>query len=384
MKKAVIVSYYRWWEKRQKYFAKWLIENGYSVDYVIADFDHISKSYSDGQDNPDYCVKIHVPAYTKNISINRVYSNLVFCKKLSSYLEDKMPQVIVCLIPSNFLGECMFRYRSRYKDAKIIIDILDLWPESLPIKESTKRLLNFPFTIWKKMRIKAFQSATYVIFECGLFKKMMEYELRGKASSVLYLQKSEREYVPEKTIVDSINFAYIGSINNIIDIETITKIISRVGENRKVKLEIIGCGSNEQEFVHLAQSRNIETIFHGAIFDDKEKKAIFSRCHFGINIMKRNVAVGLTTKSMEYLESGLPLLNSIPADTSELIVKYGAGINIYDEQNIVDSLSKLTQAEYNRLQLGAIQLYDNEFSTKIFEKKLNNILKEIIGGNNND
>ena len=87
---------------------------------------------------------------------------------------------------------------------------------------------------------------------------------------------------------------------------------------------------------------------------------------------------------MEYLESGLPLLNSIPADTSELIVKYGAGINIYDEQNIVDSLSKLTQAEYNRLQLGAIQLYDNEFSTKIFEKKLNNILKEIIGGNNND
>ena len=125
-------------------------------------------------------------------------------------------------------------------------------------------------------------------------------------------------------------------------------------------------------------------IFHGAIFDDKEKKAIFSRCHFGINIMKRNVAVGLTTKSMEYLESGLPLLNSIPADTSELIVKYGAGINIYDEQNIVDSLSKLTQAEYNRLQLGAIQLYDNEFSTKIFEKKLNNILNEIIGGNNND
>lgn len=384
MKKAVIISYYRWWEKRQKFFAKWLIENGYSVDYVIADYDHISKSYSDGQENPDYCVKIHVPAYSKNISIERVYSNLVFCKKISSYLEDKLPEIIVCLIPSNFLGECMYRYHNRHKDTKIIIDVLDLWPESLPVNESIKKVLIFPFIIWKKMRKKAFKAASHVIFECSLFKRIVECELDGKKSSILYLQKSERGCVPKKKIGDSLNFVYIGSINNIIDIETITEIISRVGRKRKVKLEIIGCGSSEQEFVSLAKVRNIDTIFHGAIFDDKKKKEILNRCHFGINIMKKNVAVGLTTKSIEYLESGLPLLNSIPADTSDLIIKYGAGVNIFDEQNLVDYFSMLTQQEYDRLQMGAVHLYDNEFSTHIFEKKLSNILKEIAGGLDND
>lgn len=100
--------------------------------------------------------------------------------------------------------------------------------------------------------------------------------------------------------------------------------------------------------------------------------------------MKKNVAVGLTTKSIEYLESGLPLLNSIPADTSDLIIKYGAGVNIFDEQNLVDYFSMLTQQEYDRLQMGAVHLYDNEFSTHIFEKKLSNILKEIAGGLDND
>ena len=44
--------------------------------------------------------------------------------------------------------------------------------------------------------------------------------------------------------------------------------------------------------------------------------------------MKNSVFVGLTMKSMDYFEGGLPIINNIHGDTWDMIDENGIGVNI--------------------------------------------------------
>lgn len=379
-KDAVIISYYRWWDNRQSFFAEWLENKGYSLKYLSADYDHIQKDYCDIEQIPDYTKKIHVPSYNTNISLSRIYSNYVFEKQVTKYLLRDKPQVVICLIPSNLLGLALYKYKRNNPNAIIIVDVLDLWPESLPIDSRIKKVLTLPFSVWKNYRAKALKSASLILLECDYYRSIIGSYLDKSYVKTLYLQKSNGYTYPIKNLDDSICFVYIGSINSLIDIDRIVKILSRVNKYRRVIVKIIGCGSGEELFVESLEKNGIETIFYGAVFNNEEKHAIYETCHFGLNIMKPTVAVGLTTKSMDYLESGIPLLNSIPHDTSILINKYKAGfdLTVDDDDNVIKSLINLDNSDYQSMVKGASELFNNEFTTSVFKERLNNYLNSVI------
>lgn len=73
-------------------------------------------------------------------------------------------------------------------------------------------------------------------------------------------------------------------------------------------------------------------VDYDAIYDDDRKREILHDRHFGLNIYKEDVKIGLTMKSVDYIQFGLPLLNSISGDTKALIRRYdGFGINVHKE-----------------------------------------------------
>ncbi|EME3517105.1 glycosyltransferase [Enterococcus faecium] len=378
-KRAVIISFYRWWYSRQVYFANWLNSNGYDVDYYTADFDHISKEYNMGEKLPDIGHYIHVPAYKKNISINRIISNMVFAKKILNKLKKNKPDVVICLIPSNFLGVAIKSYRKINPKATIIIDVLDMWPESLPITKQ-RVILKPIMSVWKKMRTRALLSSDGIIYECNLFKNEIEESINLKNSDVLYLQKGKRKYNVERKLLNEINFAYVGSINSIIDIDRMIDLLDKVNRKKNINLVIIGCGDHEQYFISLAKEKKINVKFYGPIFDDDLKHQILSRCHFGLNVMKNTLKIGLTTKSMDYLCEGLPLINSVGSDTMELVKYYNAGLNLNElgDDNCIEKLCNMNNYEYENLMDGAKKMFDNNFSAEIYEKNVDNILKKII------
>ncbi|WMB30110.1 hypothetical protein N1495_04710 [Streptococcus didelphis] len=107
----------------------------------------------------------------------------------------------------------------------------------------------------------------------------------------------------------------------------------------------------EDYFISLLNQNKIKHRFWGSVFENEKKLLILSQSHFGLNIMKENVAVGLTTKSVEYLESNLPLINTIPFDTEDLIEEYNAGYNIKQISNndFINSIINLSSNDYNIL-----------------------------------
>ena len=54
--------------------------------------------------------------------------------------------------------------------------------------------------------------------------------------------------------------------------------------------------------------------------------------------MKKSVCVGLTMKSIDYFEFGLPIINNIKGDTWNAVEEYGIGIN-YRRRDLLITVS---------------------------------------------
>ena len=97
--------------------------------------------------------------------------------------------------------------------------------------------------------------------------------------------------------------------------------------------------------------------------------------------MKTSVLVGLTTKSIDYVSAGLPLLNNIKGDTYDLVKRYGIGFNLEDKlsDRDVESIAFATDIDYNRMRQNAVKVFNENFYCVSVENKINSVMMEIFG-----
>lgn len=322
--RVVIVCSFDTYEARVDMIYEYFKDRGDDVSVIVSDFCHVHKDYRKIE-KKDY-IPVHAKEYRKNLSIARMKSHHYFAKEAFDKVKDLKPELLYVLFPANSLVKQAALYKRTNKDTKLIFDVIDLWPETMTIGKLKKV---FPFTSWRNLRDKYIDEADYVITECNLFRDKLKDAVSEKKIETLYFSanKLSDEIVMDKDLPsDSISLCYLGSINNIIDIDFIVTIINAMKE--KVKLHIIGDGEKKEEFLNKLKKTNAEVIYHGKIYDDEKKAQILAKCHYGLNIMKPTVCVGLTMKSVDYFRFGLPIINNIYGDTWDIVENRGVGINV--------------------------------------------------------
>ena len=368
MKKALLVSCFNWYKARLEPVRNLLNSKGYEVTVLTSDFSHIKKKAI--EERYSECTYIHVPPYKKNLSLGRIKSHLCFGKQVAKFIEKEKPDLIYLLLPPNNTAKYCARYKRKNPETKLIIDIIDLWPESMPLGALKRTPLAW---FWKKWRDDAIKVADHVFTECDLYQDELAGALNPSKTSTLHLFKEQTE--EEKQLVqniinrkeqdDTVRFAYLGSMNNIIDIEGICKVLREcISLGKKCELHAIGDGESRGRFEKAVRGIGCKTLFYGKIFDEIEKIKILSPCDYAFNMMKGNISVGLTIKSIDYLAYGLPLINNIKGDTWSMVEKYHAGLNVC-EKNIINE-------QFIHRQI--VSLFENEFSKKIFECKLEDFI----------
>jgi hypothetical protein len=93
--------------------------------------------------------------------------------------------------------------------------------------------------------------------------------------------------------------------------------------------------------------------------------------------MKDTVNVGLTMKSIDYLQHGLPLINNIPEDTYILISKYNIGINAIDLLDFAKQIETIKCLEIIEMKNNSIKTFKELFSEKSFNSKMKNVMKKL-------
>lgn len=341
-RKAVLISCFDWYEKRLQPI-KELLDKEYDVTILISDFDHISKCKMEVKNTE--CTYISVPVYKKNISVQRMYSHTVFGKQVNKYLEKLKPDLVYLLLPPNNTAKYCLNYKRRNKDTKYVIDLIDLWPESMPLGKLKNTFL---FKKWAQLRNDTIAEADFIFTECDLYQQKLKNIIReNDRVQSLYLFKEQNEsqqnivkeklhkkkcelQLAKKETQKKISLGYVGSINHIIDIKSICQLIRALNEKGYlVQFNIIGDGESRQQFIEQLEIVGAKINYYGKVFDEIKKIEILSSCDYGINMMKDEVTVGLSIKSIDYFSMGLPLINSIKGDTWNLVKEKKIGIN-YD------------------------------------------------------
>lgn len=359
--KAMYISYYNWFDTRMKKSGDLLERKGYEVSYYLSKFNHVTKQADKNILNNNVYL-LNVPKYYKNVSIRRIFS-----KKIKRILKKEKPDIVYCILPPNSLAKSLIGHKHNYK---VIFDIIDLWPESMPNKRYDRTIL---FRKWKQLRDDYISKADYIITECALFEEKLNKGINRSKIQTIHLSREKSTFSENHCLdMDRIHLCYLGSINNIIDFDEIVRVIEGLKRYKPVVLHIIGKGEKSDEFIQHAERAGASVFFYGVIYDISEKQKIFQQCHYGLNIYKESTCIGVTIKSIDYFENGLPIINSIGADTENIVSTFKCGYNVKDID--FEEAANVYDIEIRKR---SREVFEHFFIDEIFLTKMNTIFSNM-------
>lgn len=402
-----IVTHSSTYDCRAEAAGEYFIKKGNAVQYIFSDFDHLRRArrgISGTVGNTDSGSAVYLPMrpYQKNLSARRLLSIRRFAGDVEAYLNGKLETLqksrgtawvaenvlVWFLIPANSFVRAASVLKKRY-GVRVILDLIDLWPESIPRPELQKLP---PMRVWASLRDRYLDCADWIFTECSLYQKILD--LPEKKTTVLPWFKDEPE-AREKTESSAtgsasvgrqdkqpLQIVYLGAVNHIIDIELITEFLRRVKEflgreNRELLLHLIGEGEHKQDFLRSLAEGEIPFRDYGAVYEEEQKKSILQPCSFGLNFMKSSVRVGLTMKSIDYLSFGIPILNTIPDDTWELVDREKIGVNV-DRDHLETAVQAVAEIsgdpeEWQAMHVRARETFEKNFTRQAFWQVLDRV-----------
>ena len=361
-----IVCCFDTYEHRVELLRKVFRESGHTVSVVMSQFRHFHKTFRETAPEGYYLVP--VKPYYKNMSVARLDSHRRFAASALMQVRELKPDLLWVLAPPNSLVKEAARYKRECPDVKLVLDIIDMWPETMPISRFKSVP---PFSFWKALRDKYVDEADVIVTECALYQEILRKRCDARKLKTLYLAREAAPFhgdwnPPENRIA----LCYLGSINSLIDIPRIGEIIR--GIDAPVELHIIGDGERRDELLETARASGAEVFFHGKVYDPEEKQKIFDRCHAGLNVMKDSVYVGLTMKSIDYFEASLPIINTIKGDTWSFVGQSQIGINYAGDTMLSAEMLRSIQASRAQVR----EFFEGHFTETIFANCAKKILIE--------
>lgn len=361
-KTAYFISSTNHYNVRTEKFVNDYVKKGYDVIYVTSDFDHMTKKR--------YCFneyknskQLHVISYKKNLSISRILSHLMFSYKTFYMLLACKPELVYVEVPNNSLVKSSAKYK-KINNAEIIVDVFDMWPESMPVK-TKNMIVNWGFDIWRNFRNKNLKFADQIWIECDYYRELLSAQKINLPMETKYLTLENAETsIETKVSEDEIDLCYLGSINNIIDISLIEKIVSELAKNKRTRIHIIGDGERKDEFLEILKQNSIEIIDHGKVYEIDKLQEIFNQCWFGVNVLREGLAIGITMKSISYFRGGLPIINTVQGDTSRFVEECNIGINVdrHDVKSCVSRILNITKDDLACMKNNTRNLFEQKFA----------------------
>ena len=231
--------------------------------------------------------------------------------------------------------------------SKIVIDIIDFWPESFPIRNKIfKNIFNISGGFYLKLlRYVGFKNANLILTQSKVFLNTNLSSYQNK-TRLIGLVKNHSFEIDIANTSKTMTFCYIGNIGNIYDFESLIKILIHISRTQIVKLDLIGIGENLHYIIDLLNENNINYEYHGAIYDELEKSKIISTAWFGYNGYKDSTNVSISYKFVDYVSYYIPVINSANGDTWNVVEFDKLGIN-FNSNNIENLLSKLNSINYS-------------------------------------
>ena len=386
-KKIILVSLF-YYEKsdniRISSIYRLLKEENTEVELITTDFNHRKKRKHDPAQHPADITFLPVPEYQKNVGFRRLYSHLVFAIRLRKYLMRLTyhPSKVYCLVPAVTAGWACAGYCKKNR-IPLVVDVIDLWPESFIILSAHKKLLRLLTFPWTKIAEKVYQSADFLFAGSEKYAQhAQKFNKKTKAIPV-YLGTDVEQF---QSLVSAgrlkVNkppgekwICFGGMLGNSYDIELILKSFRKLTEQRKynVKLIFIGDGQEAGKILRFKSQYNLNIEVTGFL-DYADYMKYLSHADVALNSFKKGTEVAYSYKFNDYITAGIPVLNNVKGEMASMITRYNIGRNF---DHTVESLYlRLAEMFSHPGLLSEMQKNATFVATTVLDKKI--VYREML------
>lgn len=395
MKLLIISNYWHFKDEksssRYNTIAEMALERGIATEVITSSFYHTRKEQRDRMPNSEYkTVLIKEPSYKKNISIKRIISHKTFANGVIKYLKElkEKPDVIYLFVPPTGLAKKVVKFANAH-NIKVIIDVLDLWPEAFEM------VLPTPFSkllLPMKRDVEfAYKNADRIVaVSKGYANRAVSINKKTSDGMAVYIGTDlsvfdkNAENAPELDgKLRPITMVYIGMLGKSYDLIAVMQAMKELIESGYdiVEFLVMGNGPMQQQFAEYAKDNNLPVRFTGRLsYEDMVKKLV--KCDFGVNVLQGKAAQSIINKHADYLSAGIPIINiQKDKEFSDLLIENNAGIvcPIGDIESLKNAIKTLSENDSVRSAMGKNSrlLAEKYFNRNVTYKRIIDLIEEL-------
>ena len=277
--------------------------------------------------------------------------------------------------PNIFIPWAAF-FQKRKRSVKRILEVRDLWPDS--VKDVEKLNINLFFPILKLMEKLLYKASDKIVINNEGFRKYIKEMVRNK--EILYLPNAfTEEEVAFEELGKNFRVIYTGNIGFAQSYEKLQELATRL-EAEKIDFKIIGYGMN----AHLFKSYIDFNDFKYVTFEEEKTR---EECL--VDIRQSNIQLSILKDSEVFLNvlpgkvidgiaSGVPIVTNLGGFTGELVNgnKVGYAKEGATTDELVSAILKIKEDRALELTLrkNSRKLLETDFLWEINVNKLENFL----------
>ncbi len=384
-----------WRTYRTTLIANAFVANGHQVVSWVSNIQHRSKekraeTWKDIQVNPNYLIKI-VPStgYSGHISLARIKYERTYAKNLcAKALEtNEKPDLIILGEPALFIFD-IIKKLVKQKEAALIIDVIDLWPElfNILLPNRLDFLGKFIFAPLYYRRNLLFKKADGIM---AVARDYLQIGLNAKPTvpgAVVYwglnveevkvpvdhdYQKKELNSLEKKD--GEVWLIYAGTLGSNYDIDTLLQCgLLLAKRNVAVKLLIAGDGPLKERVEQFIATEKLTNVVYLGSLLPQDLNLLYTKCDIALSSYVLHSTVSMPIKAYDYLAAGLPLVNSLGRDLGSFVTERQVGIQYQPEnaEAMFAAVLQLVNDQALRLQMktNALVLADEFDAVKQYQK----------------
>lgn len=303
---------------------------------LASDFNHWGKRYYSNEEmhNPNQ-KHFHVISYNKNLSLRRIISHLMFAYNVWKFLRrlESWPDAIYCIMPTSSSAFVCARFCKKH-NITFIVDVVDLWPDSLLPIVKYKKLVSLLISPWSYLTYYSYKSADVIMGESQKYVSVAKEYNAIAQSCPIYLGVDLDLVAKVKSSVkldvvkpkDELWIGYAGNLGNSYDFNTLLDAVKSVSLTHKCRIVFVGDGDKRPFIEDYAQKNNLNITVTGYC-SYENLLAYLQYCDIAVNIFRENTKVVYSYKFNDYVAMGCFILNSLEGETAEMVDNYQIGKN---------------------------------------------------------
>lgn len=297
-----------------------------------------------------------------------ITANEGFVKRILDYLSFMVAafftgltvktDVIIATSPQ-FFTAVAGRWLSFWKRKRWIMEVRDLWPESITAVGATKRNIAIRFFEWLEKRM--YKSASQIVVVTDSFAKSIVEKhgvdpkkitvVKNGANLELYQPQAKNEKIlAELGLKNKFIIGYIGTHGMAHSLDFVLRTAKHCSDPN-IHFILIGAGAKRKELLALKEELNLTNVTMLEAITKNEVKEYTSILDVGLVNLKNSETFKsvIPSKIFELAAMHKPILLGVRGESAEIVESYNIGLTFEpeNENDLLDKIELIKQSTFN-------------------------------------